>query len=1391
MHYLELGYLVRFISRAHWYKGEKQDFSGWRTRQDAMPAMGTSLFALLLICWERTNHMFVRSYLKCVLLLFGLLVLSGQFASAQTFTWTGGGSNSSWANSTSIFGVKLYNNWNGGQTTFLPNSASTVVFGSAFTSGNPVLAGNRTVAQVNISTAASFSLENPGDTLGISTGGIGRADVAGVEPNHFINCRVQLNNNSTVAVSGSNRLIINGVVMAGRINKTGTSPLVLTAANLYAGPTTVDAGFLYANNSTGSATGTGPVTVKNNGTLAGNGFISGSVTVESGGTVSPGDGGKGILTFNSGGVLHSGSILDLELGGGTSDKLVVNAGAISTNPGVVVRLTQSGALNIGDSVVIATFQPGVDVSGMNPDHFELDTALQGVFTFDGINLWFNYTGPVTFVRASATGANDGTSWTNAYTSLLTALTNAQPNDVIWVSEGTYRPSTNDRTVSFQMKNGIRLYGGFPSTGSPTFVMRNWQNFPTILSGGNYSYQVVKGDGVSVAAGLDGFIIENGRAYGSPATLTNRGGGVAVHNGNLNISNTVFRNNVGLVAAGLYLDGGTVRLFNTIFHNNVADVGGAAGGAIYKSQGTLVVMNSVFVNNSAVSGGAIYSSFSGTTVRNSIFWDNTASSSGNNFAGFGPVISHSCIQGGFTGTGNINVDPQFVNPAANDYRLAPTSPCVDVGSAQFVPLDYTDMDGDEDTQETAPRDFDGNPRVLSLDVDMGAFEVTNPQASIDPPTGLTAATLSSFSIQLDWDEHPNVDVNSYSVYRSLDAGFSAGPATLLTENVATSSYTDTGLKDGFIYHYQVTANTAGGGRSGPSNTATATTTPIAEILYVKADAAPGGDGSSWSGAYNSLHTALEEAGIDDQIWVAEGTYPVAQAAQYNPFLQTTSFMMKSGVALLGGFPGLPGQEGQLSHRNPDEHPSILDGQYSPTNKVYSVVRAVGVDDFGILDGFVIRNGSARGSPATGTNVGGGLRITGGSPIIRNSIFENNEALFGAGISIGSNSTATIDSCLFRNNATIGGGDAGGGIGISGGAPLVVNSIFHNNSAAQGSGVFGEAVSGARIVNSTFSKNTRANGTVTFAYESQASVTNTIIWGNNTGFSKSAFSVVDVTYTLDQGGYAGEGNLNTDPLFVDSAANNFRLQATSPAINAGLNSAVPAGIIRDFAGSSRIVGSAVDMGAFELLQVSSIVESKQAADGASASLNGVVVSRVFGNTFYVQNPDRSSGIRVVASQPFAYGRGAVVGVNGIVKTTAAGERYIELVSSSLLDDGSAEPLKMVGRNLGGADFFYNAISGTGQRGVPGGSGLNNIGLLVGAWGRVTHAGSGFFYLDDGSGLADGSGHAGVRVILHSGSIPLAGDYVSLSGASILDASSTGPVIWVEHDGDIQQEEILMAF
>ena len=80
---------------------------------------------------------------------------------------------------------------------------------------------------------------------------------------------------------------------------------------------------------------------------------------------------------------------------------------------------------------------------------------------------------------------------------------------------------------------------------------------------------------------------------------------------------------------------------------------------------------------------------------------------------------------------------------------------------------------------------------------------------------------------------------------------------------------------------------------------------------------------------------------------------------------------------------------------------------------------------------------------------------------------------------------------------------------------------------------------------------------------------------------------VSYSIVQGGYAGTGNLDEDPLFVDPAAGNFQLQPCSPAIDAGDNSANTT--TEDLEGNLRVVDAAgaavIDLGAYEFQGVRS--------------------------------------------------------------------------------------------------------------------------------------------------------------------------------------------------------------
>jgi len=125
-----------------------------------------------------------------------------------------------------------------------------------------------------------------------------------------------------------------------------------------------------------------------------------------------------------------------------------------------------------------------------------------------------------FVKFNAAGANNGTTWANAYTDLRSAITAAVATDEIWVAAGTYKPTaTTDRTMSFPLKNGVGIYGGFAGTET----MRSQANPDanvTTLSGdigtvnvaSDNSYHVVTSDNTVTSTGiLDGFTISVGRA----------------------------------------------------------------------------------------------------------------------------------------------------------------------------------------------------------------------------------------------------------------------------------------------------------------------------------------------------------------------------------------------------------------------------------------------------------------------------------------------------------------------------------------------------------------------------------------------------------------------------------------------------------------------------------------------------------------------------------------------------------------------------------------------------------------------------------------------------------------------------------------------------------------
>ncbi|MFT3910112.1 MAG: T9SS type A sorting domain-containing protein [Ferruginibacter sp.] len=385
-----------------------------------------------------------------------------------------------------------------------------------------------------------------------------------------------------------------------------------------------------------------------------------------------------------------------------------------------------------------------------------------------------------YVDVAAAGSNDGTSWSNAYTDLNTALVTANAGTGqynLYVAQGSYVPtsatllaSPNIATGTFQSgdksftikRAGIYLYGGYSSGGAARNVKTNTT---TINASGCFHGMIITGaNSATDSIVVDGFNISSGNASGTGSTnlviggatiFKSQGGGVNINSNTAKIAfrSVNFISNGATYGGGIYTATSDLYFLNCVFQLNTANTGNggamniasgstnfvqcvlfantatnyfqaSAGGLFMGGAANATILNSTIALNTApgTASSAVSILNSGTgllTMKNSIVWatDLTKNVVPGNYA-----INNCNVgmtSGTLTGAGNTNADPLFFNSSDGDGAdniWGTSDDGVSLSDGSFV---YT-TGNNADVPAYLLQDITGSNRIQAT-VEMGAYE----------------------------------------------------------------------------------------------------------------------------------------------------------------------------------------------------------------------------------------------------------------------------------------------------------------------------------------------------------------------------------------------------------------------------------------------------------------------------------------------------------------------------------------------------------------------------------------------------------------------------------------------------------------------------------------------
>ena len=280
------------------------------------------------------------------------------------------------------------------------------------------------------------------------------------------------------------------------------------------------------------------------------------------------------------------------------------------------------------------------------------------------------------------------------------------------------------TVTNCATRGITIFGSSPTI-SNCIIANNKTELPGAGIGGSSSSPLIENCVFSGNSSEDDFWGGGGLHFdNSPAMLINctitgnhaiKGGGISSYSSNIQIQNCIIGENSAKILGGGIRSWNdfSIAIGNCVISSNWA----RHGGGIYLERSYPKITNCTITMNKK---DGIRCVVSDPVISNSILWDNRIEIAtpkwGKPRIYSHPVVSYSNVQGSYRGTGNIDMDPAFINPPKGDFRLSKDSPCINAGTNDVEGLSSTDLAG--------------NSRIRDVTVDMGAYEYQSGSSTDD-------------------------------------------------------------------------------------------------------------------------------------------------------------------------------------------------------------------------------------------------------------------------------------------------------------------------------------------------------------------------------------------------------------------------------------------------------------------------------------------------------------------------------------------------------------------------------------------------------------------------------------------------------------------------------------